>query len=152
MVSTIINHAKSTSEVHRLSGRPCRWIPKQRLSNFILHLKHDNVTMHDAFMWNWSKASICDDALFISSCFNKAIIDEILWLTVKERVILVRGIQDFPSCIAFINGTLEQICKLWNNVMYWTWFNGRKKIYLMDNIILVDNQDLFIYIDIRYPG
>lgn len=63
----------------------------------------------------------------------------------------MRRIQDFPSCIGFINGTLEQICKLWNNVMHQTWFNGRKKIYSM-NIILVDNWDLFIYIDTKYPG
>jgi hypothetical protein len=40
-------------------------------------------------MWNWSKASVCDDALFISLC----IVDEILWLIIKEKVILVRGIQ-----------------------------------------------------------
>jgi hypothetical protein len=104
--------------------------------------------MHDAFMWNRSKVSVCNDALFIS-CINKAIADEILSLTVKERVILVRGIQDFPSCIGFMNGTLEQICELWNNVMHRTWFIGRKKIYSMNNIILVDNQDLFIYIDTR---
>ncbi len=123
---------------------------KTTFLNFILHLKHDNVTMHDAFMWNWSKASVCNDALFILLCINKAIVDEILWLIVKERVILVRGIQDFPSCIGFINGTLEQICKLCNNVMHQTWFNDGKKIYSMN--ILVENQDLFIYIDTRYPG
>jgi hypothetical protein len=32
-------------------------------------------------MWNWAKSSVCDDALFISSCIYFALVDEIHWPT-----------------------------------------------------------------------
>jgi hypothetical protein len=48
-------------------------------------MKHDNVTMHDAFMWNWSKSTLCDDALFIASCINNALTNEIRWLMLEEK-------------------------------------------------------------------
>jgi hypothetical protein len=51
-------------------------------------MKHDNVTMHDGFMWNWFKSTLCDDALFIASCINDALTNEIQWLTLEERVAL----------------------------------------------------------------
>jgi len=38
---------------------------KQHFLNFILYMKHDNVTMYDAFMWDWSKFALCDDAIFM---------------------------------------------------------------------------------------
>ncbi len=40
-------------------------------------MKHDNVSMYDAFVWNWSKSAICDDVIFTSSCIIDAIGDEI---------------------------------------------------------------------------
>ncbi len=70
------------------------------LMNFIL-AKFDELetfvmpissTMHDTFMWNWFKISICYDVLFILSCINEAVVDEIQWLTIKKKVTLVKGI------------------------------------------------------------
>jgi hypothetical protein len=40
-------------------------------------MKRNNVTMYDAFMWNWLKFTLCDDALFITICINYAFVDEI---------------------------------------------------------------------------
>jgi hypothetical protein len=40
-------------------------------------MKHDNISMYDAFVWNWSKNAICDDAIFTTSCIIDAIGDEI---------------------------------------------------------------------------
>ncbi len=60
----------------------------QHLLNFILYMKHVNVIMHDAFMWNWSKLAWCDVAIFITSCINEAFINEIWWPTSEERVAL----------------------------------------------------------------
>jgi hypothetical protein len=41
-------------------------------------MKHDNVSMYDALVWNWSKCdAVCDDAIFIASCNNDAFGDEI---------------------------------------------------------------------------
>jgi hypothetical protein len=51
-------------------------------------MKHDNVSMYDAFVWNWSKSAVCDDPIFITSCINDAIGDEIRWPTIEDRVML----------------------------------------------------------------
>jgi hypothetical protein len=51
-------------------------------------MKHDNVTMYATFMWNWLKSTLCDDAIFIASCINHALEDEIQWPTLKEKVTL----------------------------------------------------------------
>jgi hypothetical protein len=60
----------------------------QSFLNFIQYMKRDNVTMHDAFMRNWLKSTLCDAALFITSCINDALTNEIRWLTLEERVAL----------------------------------------------------------------
>ncbi len=91
VVRKIIFHARSTKEVCKLSDRPCKSTPKQCLLNFILYFKHDKVTMHDEFMCNQFKASICDDALFIFSCSNETIVDEIQWSIVKETLLWQEG-------------------------------------------------------------
>jgi hypothetical protein len=103
--------------------------------------------MHDAFMWNWSK-----NALFILLCINVAILDEIPWPMVDERAMLAFGIQDFSSCIKSINKTLIEICKPWNNVIYKTWFNNMQAFSLMDNIMVYDHEDPFIYKNTKYLG
>jgi hypothetical protein len=40
-------------------------------------MKHDNVSMYDAFVWNWLKNVVCDNAIFIASYINDAIGDKI---------------------------------------------------------------------------
>jgi hypothetical protein len=47
-------------------------------------MEHDNVSMYDAFVWNSSKSAVCDDAIFIASCINDAIGNEIQWPTTQE--------------------------------------------------------------------
>jgi hypothetical protein len=91
--------------------------------------------MHDTFMWNWFKTSICDDALSILSCINEAIVDEIQWSIVEERVTLARRIQNLLGCIRFIDITLVEIFKLWNTVTHQASLNVRKKMYLVNNTI-----------------
>ncbi len=58
-------------------------------------MKHDNVTKYDAFMWNWFKSALCDDALFIASCLNNSLVNEIHWPIVEERVSLGTHLQSF---------------------------------------------------------
>jgi hypothetical protein len=42
--------------------------------------------------------------------------------------------------------------KPWKNALHKNWFNGRKKIYVMNNIMICDHQGLFMYIDTNYLG
>jgi hypothetical protein len=83
-IPTIIGHVRSIEEPHHIFGQPSKLIPKQRLLNIILYMKHDNVTKYDAFLWNWSKSAITDDGIFIASCINSAIINEIQWPIIKK--------------------------------------------------------------------
>jgi hypothetical protein len=108
--------------------------------------------MYDAIIWNWSKFALCDDALFITSYINHALSNEIRWSTSKERVRLGIHLCELPRCIRFIDGTLVEICKPWQNEVHCTWFNGWKKIYAMNNIVFLDHQGLFIYINGGYLG
>jgi len=55
-----------------------------------LHIVYEaqNVIKYDAFLWNWSKSAINDDGIFIASCINFAIVDEIQWPIIEERWVL----------------------------------------------------------------
>ncbi len=83
MVLTIISHAKSTWESHLTSRRPSKLALEQCLFSFILFMKH-NVIKDDIFIWNWSKKAINDGGIFIASCINYAIVDNIQWPTVEQ--------------------------------------------------------------------
>jgi len=74
-------------------------------------MKHDNDTMYATFMWNWSKSTICDESIFIASCINHALEDEINWPTLKEGLSLGVHLQEIIRFIGFIDGTLIEIHK-----------------------------------------
>jgi hypothetical protein len=47
-------------------------------------MKHDNVTKYDAFLRIWNKSAMNDDGIFIESCINFAIANEIQWPTIED--------------------------------------------------------------------
>ncbi len=51
--------------------------------------------MYDEFVWNWSKNAICDDAIFIASCINDTIRNDIRWPIAQERVVLGMNLVEF---------------------------------------------------------
>ena len=103
VVPVIVANARSTGQNRILPGRPSKLLPKQRILNFLFYLKHDNITIMDIFMWNWSKSCINDDIIFLSSCINEALRDEIKWSSVDERIEAASYVHEFPWCIG-ING------------------------------------------------
>lgn len=54
-------------EISVVSSKPSKLTHEQHFLNFILYMKHNNINKYDAFMWNWSKSTFSDDALFIAS-------------------------------------------------------------------------------------
>ncbi|KAL3700924.1 hypothetical protein R1sor_018946 [Riccia sorocarpa] len=103
-------------------------------------------------IWNWSRSSVNDDALFVSSCINVAAADELRWPTREERRRLAATLPQFPGCIGFIDGTLCKIRRPFQDPLHRNWYNGRKKIYSVNNTVVVDHSGLFIFIDSGYPG
>lgn len=94
---------------------------------------------------------MCDDTFFVASCICDAISNEIRWLDVEERRILGAQLPQFQGCIGFIDGTLIKIRrpKIDDHRVF---FNDWKKIYSLNNIIVVDHNGLFIHMDLGFPG
>ena len=69
-----------------------------------------------------------------------------------ERQALASMVPGFPGCIEIIDGTLVKIRRPCKNPDHGKWFNGCKKMYCMNNVVIVDHHGLFIYIDSTYPG
>ena len=100
---------------------------------------------------NWSKSSlILSDQVFIASCINWTLRDEIKWPNATKRQALASMVLSFLGCIGIIDGTLIKIYRPWKNRDHAKWFNGRKKMYCMNNIVIVDHHDLFISVDFNY--
>jgi hypothetical protein len=59
-----------------------------------------------------------------------------------KRVRFIIQIKDFLNCHIESNiyGILIEICKQCNNVVHKTLFNGWRKIYGMNNMVMVDPQ------------
>ncbi len=52
-----------------------------------MYMKHDNVIMYDAFLWNYND----DDVIFITYCTKKAnVADEITWPIIKDGLPLLK--------------------------------------------------------------
>jgi hypothetical protein len=47
----IINHASSKREQYHIFKQPSKLSLEQHLLNFILYMKHGNVTKYDVFLW-----------------------------------------------------------------------------------------------------
>jgi hypothetical protein len=109
IVLVIVANARSTGENRIFLGCPSKLSSKQRILNFLLYLKHDNITISDTFMWSWSKTSINYDTIFISLCMNKMLRDEIKRPSADEKVEATSHVDDFPVCIGIIDGTLIEI-------------------------------------------
>ena len=152
VVSVIVANARGTGQNRILPGRPSKLSPEQRILNFLLYLKHDNITILDTFMWNWSKSAINDDTIFLSSCINEALCDEMKWPSVDERVEAASHAHEFPGCIGIIDGTLVKIRRPWRDENHGRYFNGRKKMYCINNLVVVDHFGLFIYVEAGFPG
>jgi hypothetical protein len=90
-------------------GKPSKLGPKQWFLCLILFIKHDNVIIYDAFTWSWAKSSLSDDVLFIISCINHALVDEIHWLSFFEKVALGNQLCELLRCLWFIDMTLVEI-------------------------------------------
>jgi len=151
----VATHARTTGAPRSVFGRRPKLTPEQRLLHLIFYLKHDNVVRYDAYGWNWSKSSACDDAVFVSSCLNEALKDELKWPNEIERRALALTLPEFEGCIGFIDGTLIEIPRPYAETraqQQRLWYNGRKSMYCFNNTVVVDHNGLFIFIDPGYPG
>lgn len=81
--------------------------------------------------------------MYVVSCINEAIEDESRWPLIEEHVTIGMHILKFQGYIIFINGTFINIHKSWNNDIHKSWFNRHKKIYYMNNMVVLNYHKLF---------
>lgn len=72
-------------------------------------MKHDNVIYLDSMVWNWSRSVVCEDTIFVASCVNEVIANEIRWPSTQERRALADHILQLQGCIGFVDGTHKVI-------------------------------------------
>jgi hypothetical protein len=96
-------------DVLLVMGKPSKWGLEQQLLCFILFMKRNNIIIYDAFMSNWAKSSLCDGVIFITSCINHTLANEVCWPSSFERVALGRQLHELLKCLGFIDKTLIEI-------------------------------------------
>jgi hypothetical protein len=149
---SLSTHACHTGQQKLLLGRPPKLSPPQRILNFLLYMKHDNTNTYDGFWWNWSKSCLCDDTLFVASCICEALEMEIRWPSAEERLELGNFLPQLPGCIGVVDGTLVRIRRPWKHPQHGSWYNGRKKIYCINNIVIIVHHGLFILVESGFPA
>jgi DDE superfamily endonuclease len=146
-----INFARSTGIDRVQTGRPNKLSPQDRVLAFILLMKHNNNFRYESSIWNHSRSSVCDDAIFAASAINVALDSEIKWPSPERRAELARRVPDFPGCIGHIDGTLCRINRP-SGPDHGLYYNGRKHVYYFNNVAAIDHDGLFIYVDARFGG
>jgi hypothetical protein len=141
-----VNVARSTGIARVQTGRPNTLSPQDRVLAFILLMKHNNNFRYESSIWNHSRLSICDDAIFVASAINVALHSEIKWPSPEWRAELARRVPDFPGCIGHIDGTLCRINRP-SGPDHGLYYNGRKHVYCFNNVVVIDHDGLFSYID-----
>lgn len=96
---------------HVVCGRPFKLTVVERLFNFLLNMKHDNIIYMDSMLRNWSRSTICNDAIFVASCVHEAIRDKICglhqrrgkihWPSLEERQALAHQSLNYRVTLDF---------------------------------------------------
>jgi hypothetical protein len=146
----IINHVKSTKEVCRFYGQPCKLTLEQCLLNFILYFKHDNSTWHNHV--ELVQKSICNNVLFTLSRINEV-------MQIRSNGWLSRKGLPWQGWSKNFRVSSNALIKPWwrSTSCEIMWHIGLgsivgKKLYSMNNTIIVDNQGLFITLTLNTRG
>jgi DDE superfamily endonuclease len=94
---------------------------------------------------------VYDDSLFVASAINIALQDEIQWPGAERRNQLSQRLPDFPGCIGHIDNTLCRINRP-DDIEHGRYCNGRKHMYCFNNVVIIDHDALFIYVDAGFAG
>jgi hypothetical protein len=134
-------------------GSPSKLDPRERVLSFVLSVKHNTGVRYESSSWNWSRSSLCDDMKWVSDAINESMRHEIQWPDAGRRVQLSQRLPGFPGCIGHLDGTLCCINRPSNiGADHRRHYNGRKHIYCFNNIVVVDHDGLFIFVDPGHAG
>jgi DDE superfamily endonuclease len=143
--------ARSTGDLKQKPGRPTKLNAPERLLSFVLYCKHNTGVRYESSSWNYSRTSLSDDAVYIASVLNVALGDEIRWPNHEQRQQFSQRLAEFPGCIGHVDGTLCRINRP-RIAEHKRYYNNRKKMYCFNNVVIVDHDGLFIYVDAGFAG
>jgi hypothetical protein len=100
---------------------------------------------------DYSRTSLDSDGAFIASAINVALADEIKWPDDNRLRLLSNALPAFAGCIGHIDGTLCRILrpKIPEHKKY---YNNRKSMHCFNNVIVIDHDGLFIYVQAGFTG
>ena len=90
-------------------------------------MKHAPTTALFGFLWNWGKSSVIDDQIFIMSCINWALKDEIKWPNIQDMQVLASMVPSFPRCIGIVMDVLGQDFEYFKKNLMQTTKESREK-------------------------
>ena len=148
---TIVVRARSTRDPRVGAGRPPKLEPRERVLNAILYLRHNSNVRYESHNWNWSRTSLNDDVFFVLEIMSESLSNEISWPNANEGLQSRNTIPELPGCLGHIDGTL---CRIRRPVgpNHKSYYNGRKKLYCFNNVVVVDHNGLFIYVAAGFAG
>jgi hypothetical protein len=133
------------------AGRPPKRSSPERVLAAIFYLKHNSSGRYESIHWNYSRTGIFDDTFFVLSTISQVLKDEIQWPNPEKRRELGLRVPSMPGCIGFVDGTLCRIRRP-NRHDHGLYYNRRKRGYFFNNIVVIDHDGLFIYVDPGFAG
>lgn len=143
--------ARSTGELRQAPGRPPKLSSPERVLAAIFYLKHNTTGRYESILWNYSRSGVFDDTFFVLSVIAEVLNHEIQWPDPNRRRNLASRIPTMPGCIGFIDGTLCRIRRP-KSRDHGLYYNRRKRGYFFNNIVVIDHDGLFIYVEPGYAG
>ena len=79
---------------------------------------------------------------FLVSCNYYSLAHEIKWLDAYEREHLGQMLLELERVIGNVHGTLVEFRRPYKYPNHSRWFNGRKMMYSINNMVIVNNHNL----------
>jgi hypothetical protein len=143
--------ARYTGDMRHRPGRPTKLNEAERLLSFVLYCRHNCSVRYESTHWSYSRSSLSGDISFIASIVNEALSEEIRWPSQDQRQQLSQRVSEFPGCPEHLEGTLSRINQP-RVPEHKRYFNNRIKMYCFNNVVIVDHNGLFIYVDAGFVG
>lgn len=129
----------------------------RRLARCPVKLSLDRDWWTSSLSWKCHQGRVCVELgkvlclqwlFFVYFCICKSLANESRWPNIAEKRMLGWKAPQFQG---FIDGTLIKIMrpKIEDHRVF---FNGRKKMYSLNNTVIVDHNGLFIHMDLGYIG
>lgn len=147
----ILALSRQNNELKGIEGRISKLNPRERLLSCILYLRLNDFVHYEVVNRDYSRTLLLSDVYFICSVVCEVMENEIAWSCDQQKISLRVRTSRLTGWIGIIDGASVQIYRprIEEDRSY---YNGRRKIYSFNNIVVVDHDGFIIYIDPSFYG